>query len=202
MTDRKKVRLHFYSETGTEGGWYAAQDYDHITPAPIEASDKSCKRCGIVWADFRHSVRPHARPFTYRDKKGELTSGTTLPKNTRLGKDPSDIYYIKHNKDISECIENGHDWQDYGPFEKWSYEGLRMLNTGDILEILDDDENITQVVQCRFYSNGDQYAPGAKSAMGFAIHGYIDPNVMNEDEWNTMFLINKTDAYLTPVEKS
>jgi hypothetical protein len=37
--------------------------------------------------------------------------------------------------------------------------------------------------------------------MGMAIHGYIDPEVMDEDEWNTMFLREKTDAYLTKAEK-
>jgi len=201
MTDRKKVRLHFFSETGTEGGWFAAQDYEHITPAPAEASDRSCKRCGVFWADYKTSVRPHARPFTFRDNKGELKSATTLPKNTRLGKHPDDIYYIQRNRHIMECLEKGHDWQDYGPHEEWSYEGLIMLGSGDKLEILDDEDNITKTVVCKFISNGDQYAPGAKNAMGMVIHGYIDPEVMDEDEWNTMFLMEKTDAYLTKAEK-
>lgn len=201
MTDRKKVRLHFFSETGTEGGWYAAQDYDHIKPAPAESPDKVCEQCGYIWGDYKNTPEIELPKFNWRDARGNIKRGDKLPKNTRLGKDPFDIYYIRQNERYRLCHDNGHKFKLMDPHESWSYEGLIMLGSGDKLEILDDEGHVTKTVTCKFISNGDQYAPDAKSAMGLVVHGYIDPEVMDEDEWNTMFLMEKTDAYLTKAEK-
>jgi hypothetical protein len=48
MTDNVTLRgvLHFHSETGTEGGYWAFQDGRHITP---NVTRFSCARCGAYW---------------------------------------------------------------------------------------------------------------------------------------------------------
>lgn len=59
MTDKAQMRgvLHFHSETGTEGGYWAFQDERHITP---NLTRFSCKKCGAYWDKGHDPVGPTA----------------------------------------------------------------------------------------------------------------------------------------------
>ncbi len=49
--------LHFYSETGTEGGYWAFQDARHITP---NVTRFSCAKCSAYWDKGHDPVGPTA----------------------------------------------------------------------------------------------------------------------------------------------
>lgn len=211
MTETRKVRLYLHSETGTEGGWWATQDHEFIEPAPKIPADKICKTCGVLW---RWETNPEPIPrFTYYRPEhkengviyagGYFSSDVEIPGGqTKYGDEEdgsfNDVYTKTRNEKAKFCLENGHDWKFWEAHESWSYEGLRYLKSGDKLEILDADGNVTETIICDFISNGDQYARGAKHANGWVIHGYQNPETIDLDHWNELFMSEKTDALLTP----
>ncbi len=154
MTKTLKGQLNFYSETGTEGGYWAFQDetFTHLFPP----NQWRCPRCGRVWDKDRVPEEPKPSFSYWRD--GWTEDGTTYM-GGYFGKDephpelplcrPGDEdsldcrWNAERNATSLDCYENGHaEWQS--PAERWpdgiwSYEGLHVLNDGDHLTIWDED---------------------------------------------------------------
>ena len=88
--------LHFFSEPGTEGGYWAFQDKRFITP---NTTYFACTKCGTVWNKEKYPESTHS---TLRD----------------------------------QCLPDDHD-HNFQPLseERWSYNGLRILQNGDQLTI-------------------------------------------------------------------
>jgi hypothetical protein len=109
--------LDFYSETGTEGGYWAFQDERFITP---NRTQFSCKICYLFWDKARSPKSP--------------------PSENRIG------YALRHMKigllrKILRCWGRGHK------FEKttetlWSFNGFHILESGNELTIYGEKERV------------------------------------------------------------
>lgn len=108
---------HFFSETGTEGGWWAFQDErfmgiraDHV---------KRCAKCDLQWNAETEPNGPRLidlRRYSKRDR-GYLRATAIRQRAC-------------HKKDA-------HEWILAYPDGHWTYEGLHVLHDGDILTIYD-----------------------------------------------------------------
>ena len=112
--------LHFHSETGTEGGYWAFQDSQFIT---INTTRFSCVKCHKCWDKEKYPEGPIPRSSDaiYMDRSIPLDQATGL--NFELP---------------SECPPDQHDFQPISK-ESWSYEGLQILENGDRLTIYSKD---------------------------------------------------------------
>ncbi len=101
-------RLHFHSEMGTEGGYWAIQDERFITP---NTTYFSCTKCGVVWdSAVETEVEMSAKISTEGIFAGQRF-----------------------------CSPGEHTFE-LSPPELWSYEGLYVLETGDVLTIYDKEQ--------------------------------------------------------------
>jgi hypothetical protein len=98
--------LHFHSETGTEGGFWAFQD-EQFMGLHTEGSDNAlnCAKCGRI----KSKDEPDPAP---------------LPRT------PEDSVWFP-----AECGKDNHDWRPMYPEGMWSYEGLHVLHDGDYLTV-------------------------------------------------------------------
>jgi len=115
MSRKKTVMrgvLHLWSETGTEGGYWAFQDERFITP---NTSRFSCTACGAYWDTSDGSDGPHV---------------DTLPEAQRISPLTGQHSY---------CPPGTHTFELVCPAD-WSYEGLHVLEDGDELTIHDKDD--------------------------------------------------------------
>lgn len=105
--------LHFFSETGTEGGLWAFMDERFITP---NTTRFSCTKCFVYWDKEDNPDGPivvtHVIPF---DRA------------------------LQSLENPPPCPPNEHDFQSVAP-ENWLYEGLRILKNGDRLTIFDKND--------------------------------------------------------------
>lgn len=144
--------LHFHSETGTEGGYWAFQDEKFIDlPDP---HNYSCTGCGRCWNKSKTTEEPKPS-FAYwieRDENDRSPEGYRYasgymsydaPRNDLPEAPPYDDknsfnYKFIHtgNERARDCYENGHKgWKLINPNGTWSYEGLHVLKDGDELTI-------------------------------------------------------------------
>jgi hypothetical protein len=140
--------LHFFSETGTEGGHWAFQDREFMgIPNPAVV----CVRCG----QYRKSPDEPIRPVTFsvwepEDKKredgatvmrGYRSITTPPPPDANLGPSEFDRRFTKDRNDRAAlCLKEGHpEWKPVHPEGSWSYEGLHVLKDGDHLRVFNPD---------------------------------------------------------------
>jgi len=118
MTEsRPSIRgvLHLWSETGTEGGYWALQDQRFITP---NTTRFSCQTCGAYWDKAERPSGPVADEHV-GDRHGTNSFGLPF------------------------CPPGTHDFRLICP-EDWSYEGLHVLKDGDELTVYSkDDPSVT-----------------------------------------------------------
>ena len=195
MTTTIAGRLFIHSETGTEGGYWAIQDKNFITPASDKASDKVCRHCGRIWSGFEK--RPEPKPFYtyYSEEVGGYTFSEVYDPEGRTwfrGEEPGSIndkWTKASNQMIKDCQDNGHQWEDYGPHEHWSYEGLNYIQDGDYITVFDGDDESSPIFEgtVRLVQQPDQYAPDAKHAGGLVIHSYPHPEFCEHEQWCEYF---------------
>lgn len=138
--------LHFYSETGTEGGYWAFQDQSYMYLPPPD--DKWCSRCGALWSAecpepapvFTYWREAHAHDGKRRSAGYYSYDGPHLDMSDGPGPGLDTILNMRHNANAAKCLAEGHLWQ--GPEQcypdgVWSYEGLHVLHNGDRLTIWD-----------------------------------------------------------------
>ena len=114
--------LHIHSETGTEGGWYAFQDAAHIRTLAPEEQSYFCVVCGAARTS---------------DERGDIQVASSLPVT----------------QEMVEAVLGGEGWTAPEPCEvhrfassgemRWSYDGLKLLQNGDRLEVRDPDSGET-----------------------------------------------------------
>lgn len=103
--------LHFFSETGTEGGDWAFQDSRYIQK---NVPKGFCKKCYKVLQKQSGAVQAtHVYPVTE-----EMLGGGDLPEQ-------------------QDCPDGAHE-EEIG--DAWSYEGLHILKDGDFLQIFSPDD--------------------------------------------------------------
>lgn len=135
--------LHFYSETGTEGGHWAVQD-ERFMNLPT-GNNTTCTHCGRYWDKDKYPDEPKPS-FTYfvrtkADPEGHYAgfdSPQALPTTFRDEPEGSmnDVWTKKSNAKSLTCYQRGRHlgWrEDLGG--TWSYEGLHVLKDGDRLTI-------------------------------------------------------------------
>lgn len=100
----------FYSETGTEGGYWAFQDEKFIG---IPDDTENCARCGYC-RDYIEKRQPGTpiQVISFQPLLGALAG-----------------------KNLNACLPGEHMWQLVSPDGRWSYEGLHVLKNGDLLTI-------------------------------------------------------------------
>lgn len=103
--------LHFFFETGTEGGDWAFQESRYIQK---NVPKGFCKKCYKVLQKQEGAIQmTHVYPVT--------------EETIRTGKLP----------EIPECADDAHE-EEVG--DAWSYEGLHILKDGDFLQIFSPDD--------------------------------------------------------------
>jgi hypothetical protein len=153
--------LELFSETGTEGGYWALQDERHITP---NTTQFRCTKCMKFWDKTK---RPDGPPkgvglndgVVVVNPDGSITSHTPTP-----------------------CLEDEHDFQPSPP-KWWSHEGLHILENGDHLTIFDkvDPTKIVWEGVIRL----KQHKPFTEHANGMWIHA--DQKGVDRDAWSEVF---------------
>jgi hypothetical protein len=116
--------VHFYSETGTEGGYWAFQDEAYIG---LENPEERCEECGIMRSYFERT----------KEEKSTLMATHTRPLSSALEEEEW--------KTPEECEKGNHIWVPLFPNGMWSYEGLHVLGDRDRLTIF-SKENPEEVV--------------------------------------------------------
>lgn len=181
--------LHFYSETGTEGGAWAFQDEKFIgLDAP---SQFRCTRCGRVW-DKDRDEQPPPPSFTYwRDERteggkkyssGYYGSDVYLPDGDLGPGELNQSFTSSSNETARQCAEKGHaEWENMYPHGMWSYEGLHILADGDELTVLDGDKELFSGV-VKLPPRQDPYADGAYVAGG-GLTAHRKPPVGTKEDW-------------------
>lgn len=113
--------LHFWSETGTEGGYWAFQDKNFITP---NTTYFVCTKCGKPWDKEKN---PNGLPH-------KQTESLVVDRLITLDKIVDELEKGIEPNFPTECPPNKHDFQPFSK-ELWSYDGLHVLEDGDILTI-------------------------------------------------------------------
>lgn len=203
-------RPHLFSETGTEGGYWAIMDEKHITPPAEEPHTAVCKTCSYMW--FFGNGDPEPVPsFTYyrpeREENGKRYMGGYFRSDepieggqTTFGDEPegsfNDVWTRRGNERAAICREHGHVWENQEPQESWSYAGLVMVETGDRLEILGPDREVIETIDVELVSNYDQYRKGARHANGWVIHTYPTDETYDFDKWCDLFQKREKDTWV------
>ncbi|MEX2145176.1 MAG: hypothetical protein WD712_02255 [Candidatus Spechtbacterales bacterium] len=151
--------LHFFSETGSEGGYWAFQDNQFITE---NTTIFCCSKCFAYWDKSADSDSPltvtHAYPLEIVIEMEE--KGTTY----------------------EDCPPDEHIWEPVSP-DIWSYEGLHVLENDDTL-IIYDKQNPDDIVW-----QGDislrEYDLFTEHAFGMWIHA--DQRGVDRETWAMWF---------------
>lgn len=156
---KKTGILHFHSETGTEGGYWAFQDEDYMGLPNFK--DHVCSICGRWWDKERH---PGGVP--------PIESPGVSVSIVRRG-DSTDSF----------CPDDQHEWRLAFPDGMWSHEGLHILKDGDRLTIFDKEDRdhviwqgIVRLKQHNLFS---------ETAFGFWIHA--DQKGEDREAWARLF---------------
>jgi hypothetical protein len=187
--------LHLFSETGTEGGSWAIQNDEFITPPPAEPTVKICATCRTIWDTVSTPEEPQPNFMYYDADTGGYTFSPDPIENNEIKhsaeEDSSfDAKWNRAHNDLSiKCYQHGHMWEWQEPHESWSYEGLVELKNGDKLEIFDplNKDEVIDTIEVKLIDQDDQYAEDAKDARGWVIHSYPDPETIDFEQWNRYF---------------
>jgi len=123
MFDKTPLRgvLHLFSESGTEGGFWAFQDERFIQP---NTKNFRCIACGLFWDKERF---PDGPPST--DKIPETSVRVEVfPLGKAMGCGTP-----------QKCLQGKHVFELTSE-ELWSYEGLHVLQNGDKLTIFSKED--------------------------------------------------------------
>lgn len=174
MSSRQKLRgiLFFWSETGTEGGYWAFQDERFITP---NTTVFGCTKCFKYWDKEKHPDGPPANPA----EPIHVTKVVPLDKVfDDLSSEPDHDIQLP-----PDCQPEEHDFQPIGE-ERWSYDGLCVLKDGDYLTIFSKD-NGTDII----WSGYIQLKPlplFTETAFGMWIHA--DQEGLDREIWARWFM--------------
>lgn len=156
--------LFFYSESGTEGGYWAFQDERFITENTTKWVCSKCNRCCDGEA--------RSAPLTEIDHSVPITEALELLEEEEC-----------NEQGPGECQPGEHDFQ-LSPRQIWSYEGQHILEDEDILVIC-DKENHEQVLW-----QGDisliEYELFTEEIFGLWIHS--EQRDVERETWATWFL--------------
>ncbi len=149
--------LHLFSETGTEGGYWAFIDARYIK---TNVPKGYCKKCGI-WLKEQSGALQIARVYNLDNIDDEFLESGNLP-------EPQD------------CPNNNHE-EEIGDY--WDYDGLHVLQDGDHLTIYNpkkkDEELWSGVIALQHYGVFTQ------DAFGLWIHA--DQKGINREVWAEYF---------------
>lgn len=165
-------KLNFHSETGTEGGYYAIQNSDHISHIVPEFGvfeghtvydPQDLMRSGKVI----EALRDDGTPFTSAPL-GEVA-----------------LLDIQWNDNVEEIARPSNTVR----IERWSYEGLEYLEDGDKLTIF--AQGIGSVALWKGTVSllpQDSYGEDSYAPFGFACHHRpLNTEPVTEDEWSEWF---------------
>lgn len=196
--------LHFFSETGTEGGTWAFQDekFMHL-PGP---NQYACTTCGRVW-DKDRDAEPPKPSFTYwrddweEDGKrylGGYHVADTYDPNGNLGPGEFNQEFTRRSNETSKlCADHGHsEWKPMYPDGMWSYEGLHVLNEGDHLIVRSEGDEVLFDGDVKLPPRQDPYADDAYVAGGGLAAHRKPPEGTDEAWW-----FNEYRATLTTKER-
>ncbi|MDP4010531.1 MAG: hypothetical protein Q8P37_01590 [Candidatus Spechtbacteria bacterium] len=151
--------LHFFSETGTEGGYWAFQDSRFITK---NTTRFTCTKC---WAYLD----------TEADPDSPLQVTHVMPLDEALEEEES-------GKRRQDCPPDEHNFRPVSE-DNWSHEGLHILKDEDVL-IIYDKENPDQIVW-QGYISLLKHALFAEHASGMWIHA--DQAGIDRETWANWF---------------
>jgi|GEM_PF-1258196 len=158
-------KCEFYSETGTEGGYWAFQDSRFIKP---NTTQFVCKKCYVVWDKKRspNGPAPIVEGALSVDKIILITK-ETIKKNYKLPR---------------KCRPNKHEFE-LSPNEFEEYEGLHILKDGDYL-FINSPKEPDKIVWEGIISL-HQYPAFKKAVFGCWMHA--DQNGVDRKKWAEYF---------------
>lgn len=168
----KTGKLHFYSETGTEGGYYALQDSEHITH---------------VIPEF--GVFNHRTVYDPEDvfRGGKVTGSYRKDGSDFISSRPGDVSYLNIVWDDGD--EDFARLSNTVRVERWNREGTIILRDRDMLTIFQEGlGSLAMWAGIIELEEQDPYAEGSYAPGGIASHyrpmalGLVTP-----DEWTSWF---------------
>lgn len=147
-----------YSETGTEGGYWALQDENYMH---LPDSTEICAHCRY----HRSYVEQHH---------------TNLP--IRVSQTQS-LLEVLEDKSRTLCPEGQHVWALLYPDGKWSHEGLHILRDGDELTIYNQEDPRKIIYNGTIKLR--EYPPFTQTAGGLWIHA--DQEGIDRETWASWF---------------
>jgi hypothetical protein len=151
--------LFFYSETGTEGGYWTFQDERFIKP---NTTRMGCVVCGAYW-DTEKSEAPPADTLSAEEREKRSSSEARRSITAASG------------RTLVYCEPGAHAFEPISP-ETWSYEGMHELRDGDQLTIFDKNEPSTVIWSGTIAL--DRHKPFTKSIRNMWVHSEqkgVDP---------------------------
>ena len=127
----------FFSETGTEGGYWAFQDNQFIKP---NTTLLVCKKCGLWWDSAAHPDFVQEIILVDDSPKAIANLRASL-KATGMSEEQMDRFLAQP----THCWVTEHRWELGLPDGEWAPEGLHILKNGDHLTILDKNNPSQQV---------------------------------------------------------
>lgn len=152
--------LMFFSETGTEGGFWAFQDEDERFR--VRDDSEVCSHCGYL-RDYVENAHPEAR----------LEEMQVIPLRDAIA-----------NKVPEPCLPSDHKWKPQFPNGRWDSKGFHVLKNGDELTIY-DKEDLEKVVWEGVISL-TPFTVGKEQAFGMWIHN--DQQGMDRETWAKWFM--------------
>ena len=174
--------LRFYSETGTEGGYWAFQDRRFIKE---NTTKFYCKKCYKYWDKDKYPDAPP--PIGSRPVQVELA----VP----LNEVPLESIKNKTFKAPPMCQTNEHDFQLIGETSE-SFDGHHILKNNDWLSIYSKDNPAIMVWSGIIRLK--KYPPFTENILGLWVHS--DQIGVEEETWAKWFL-EEYPATLVPYKK-
>lgn len=163
--------LHFFSETGTEGGDWAFQDSRYIQK---DVHRGYCKKCGMILARQEGAIQAKRVTVITEEIRKEFLRTGKLPEQ-------------------ADCPDSAHE-EEVG--DAWSYEGLHILKDRDSLQIFAPDDPSRVVWQGVI--SLIQYDSFVEQVFGYWIHA--DQRGVPRETWAEWFF-KGYQAKLIPVQK-
>ena len=187
---------HFFSETGSEGGYWAFQDERFMNIRSDVEDCKGCNRIGYVPEGQSGGGRAHdSRTDLEQQQKWILDWEAEREEMERQSAEMIKQFGFSFSFK-RPCEPGAHDWKVMHPEGTWSYEGLHLLEDGDQLTILSKEKN---VADRRTVWSGtielQQYPLFTEDAKGLWIHA--DQKGVSRDRWSQWFF-DQFPARLTP----